>query len=77
MTAPIQKLWRDFPHLLRDRDVAREPPTAADEVPFRFRECEDCGPSADDLRRADDERAEWFKRDQLLPIMGWSTGVPG
>ena len=34
-------------------------------------------PSAEEVEAKEHERAEQFKRDQLLPIMGWSTGAPG
>ena len=48
------------------------------EVAFRLKEWEGgCGPSAEEVEAKEHERAEKFKRDQLLPIMGWSTGAPG
>jgi hypothetical protein len=83
MGAPIQRLRHHISRLpflsfLREREPVVEPPEAIDEVPFRFKECEgDCGPSAEEGEAEGHERAEQFKRDQLLPIMGWSTGAPG
>jgi hypothetical protein len=41
-------------------------------------DCEDdCGPSAEAVEAKERERAEQFKRDQVLPIMGWATGALG
>ena len=83
MSAPIQRLRHHisrlpFLSLLRDREPVIEPPEASDEVAFRFKECDgDCGPSAEEVEAKEHKRAEQFKRDQLLPIMGWSTGAPG
>ena len=38
---------------------------------FRFKDCEDdCGRSAEEMVAKEQERAEQFKRDQLLPIVG-------
>jgi hypothetical protein len=83
MGAPIQRLrhhisrW-PFLSFLRDREPVVERPEATEEVAFRLKECEDdCGPSAEEVEAKERERAEQFKRDQLLPIMGWSTGAPG
>ena len=83
MSAPIQRLRHHisrlpFLSLLRDREPVIEPPEASDEVAFRFKECNgDCGPSAEEVEAKEHKRAEQFKRDQLLPIIGWSTGAPG
>jgi hypothetical protein len=82
MGAPIQRLRHHifrlpFLSFLREREPVVEPPEAPDEVAFRFKECEgDCGPSAEEVEAKRHERAQQFKRDQLLPIMGWSTGAP-
>ena len=63
---------------LHNRDDVVEPRGSTGEVAFRFKEREDdCGPSAEEVESKEHERAEQFKRDQLLPIMGWSTGAPG
>jgi hypothetical protein len=82
MGAPIQRLrhhisrW-PFLSFLRDREPVPAPPEITDEVAFRFKECEgDCGPSAVEVEAKEHKRGEQFKRDQLLPIMGWSTGAP-
>jgi hypothetical protein len=81
--APIQSLWHHISHwpILRffpEREPLPEPPQAPDEVAFRFKDGEgDYGPSAEKIEGSERERAEKFKRDQLLPIMGWSTGAPG
>ena len=83
MGAPIQRLRHHISHwpvfsFLPDREPVPAPPEATDEVAFRFKGCEDdCGPSAVEVEAKEHERAEQFKRDQLLPIMGWSTGAPG
>ncbi|QRM36123.1 hypothetical protein [Microvirga sp. VF16] len=81
MRAAIQRLCHRISHWAFSGFPRREPgldgPETADEIAFRFKDCEECGPSAEDLEAKDRERAERFKRDQLLPIMGWSTGVPG
>jgi hypothetical protein len=38
---------------------------------FRFKDCEDdCGRSAEEMVAKEQERAEQFKRDKLLPIVG-------
>jgi hypothetical protein len=84
MDAPIQRLWHHISHwpLLNapggHDPVSEAPATAAlDEVPVTFRECEgDCEPTAGQIEAKEREHAERFKRDQLLPIMGWSTGGP-
>ena len=83
MGASIQRLRHHISRLpflsfLRDREPVVEPPEATDEVAFRLKEWEDdCWPSAEEVEAKEHERAEQFKRDQLLPIMGWSTGAPG
>jgi hypothetical protein len=83
MGAPIQRLRHPISHgpslsFLRDREPVPAPPEITDEVAFRFKECEnDCGPSAVEVEAKEHKRGEQFKRDQLLPIMGWSTGAPG
>ena len=76
--APALHLALAVLKFLRDREPVAAPSEATDEVAFRFKECEDdCGPSAVEVEAKEHERAEQFKRDQLLPIMGWSTGAPG
>jgi hypothetical protein len=83
MGASIQRLRHHISRLpflsfLRNRDDVVELPEATGEVAFRLKECEgDCGPSGEKVEAKEHERAEQFKRDQLLPIMGWSTGAPG
>jgi hypothetical protein len=80
MDAPIQRLWHHIPHLpfLNSAPVSRKEATVAlENVPVTFKECEgDCEPTAGQIEAMERERAERFKRDQLLPIMGWSTGGP-
>jgi len=82
MGAPIRRLrhfislWPFF-RCLGDREPVLEQPEIPDEVPFRFKECgADCGPSAREIEAKEHERAERFKRDQLLPIMGLGGGSP-
>jgi hypothetical protein len=75
MGAPIQRLWHHISHwpFLRFADrhePVLEPPEVKDAVAFRFKECDDRGPSAKKVEAKEHERAEQFKRDQLLPIMG-------
>jgi hypothetical protein len=83
MGVSIQRLHHHISRLpflsfLRNRDDVVAPRGSTDEVAFRFKECEDdCWPSAEEVEAKEHERAEQFKCDQLLPIMGWSTGAPG
>jgi hypothetical protein len=83
MGASIERLRHHISRLpflsfLHNRDYVVEPRGSTDEVAFRFKECEDdCGPSAEEVEAKEHERVEQFKRDQLLPIMGWCTGAPG
>ena len=87
MGAPIQRLRHHISHLpflgfLAGRGSIAESPAVRDEVALdkvdvTFKECDgECGPSAEELEAKEYERAERFKRDQLLPIMGWSRGGP-
>jgi hypothetical protein len=84
MGAPIQRLWHHVSHwsllnvLGGHSPVPRAPATdALDNVPVTFKECEGgCEPTAGQIEAKERERAERFKRDQLLPIMGWSTSGP-
>jgi hypothetical protein len=48
-----------------------------DKVAVTFRECEDdCEPTVEQLEAKERERADRFKGDQLLPIMGLGGGSP-
>jgi len=87
MGAPIQRLWHHVSHwpLLNAflaRTSAPESPEASersplDKVAVTFKECEDvCEPTAEQIEVRERERAERFKRDQLLPIMGIGGGSP-
>ena len=85
MNASILRLWHRISHLpflgvIRPPapvEPGASPNVALDQVAFTFRECEDdCGPSANELQAQERERAERFKRDQLLPIMGLTGGSP-
>jgi hypothetical protein len=50
--------------------------TELDRIPVTFHECEgECGPKAELLEAQERERAERFRRNQLLPIMGWAPGI--
>jgi hypothetical protein len=81
--APIQSFWHHISHwpilsFFSGREPIPEPPQAPDEVAFRLKDREDdCGPSAEKIEADERKCAENFKRDQLLPIMGWSTGASG
>jgi hypothetical protein len=81
MGAPIQRLWHrisysTFSSLLRGRELTPEPPEAPDEVALEtvevtFREFEGlCEPTAEQINAKARERADRFRSDQLLPIMG-------
>jgi hypothetical protein len=83
MNAPVRRVWERIVHLplldfLARRETIPQPPEATDDGAFRFKGCEeDCGPSAEAIEATEHERAEQFKRDQLLPVMGWPTGALG
>jgi hypothetical protein len=85
--APVQRLWHrifrlPFLRFFSDRNPIPERPeapdkVALDKVAFSFKECEgDCGPSAAEIQMKERERAEQFRGDQLLPIMGIGGGSP-
>jgi hypothetical protein len=87
MSAPIQRLWHHISHLpllgvLRSHEPVPEPQgdldkVALDKVPVTFKEREgDCAPSSAEIQAKERERAERFKGDQLLPIMGIGGGSP-
>lgn len=62
--------WSLFSLLCR-REPVPDRPEVADEVAFRFKDCEiSSEPSAEEIEAKERERAEQFKRDQLLPVMG-------
>jgi hypothetical protein len=81
--SPNRVLWGrisqfQFLRGLHDRATVPEPPKASDGIAFRMSDCDAaCGPTAGEIEAQAQERAERFKRDQLLPIMGWLTGAPG
>ena len=76
MGAPIQRLRHHitrlpFLSLFGRRDPVPDPRASSSEVVPLFKECEgECGPLAREVEVKEKERAEQFKRDQLLPIMG-------
>jgi hypothetical protein len=87
MGAPIQRLRHHISHLpflgfLRGRKPVLEQPevpmkAALDKVAVMFKECEGvCEPTAEQIRARERERADEFKGDQLLPIMGFGGGSP-
>ena len=87
MGAPIQRLWHHVSHLpilsfLRGREPVPELPTAPDKVALEkvavmFKECEGvCEPTAGQIQARERERADRFRGDQLLPIMGLGGGSP-
>jgi hypothetical protein len=50
---------------------------ALDEIAVTFKECEGiCEPTAKQIQAKERERADRFKGDQLLPIMGIGGGSP-
>ena len=87
MGAPIQRLWHRISYLpflsfLRDREPVPEPPkapgkVALDQIPVAFKECEGVSePTAEQISAKERERADRFRSDQLLPIMGIGGGSP-
>jgi hypothetical protein len=84
MGTPIQRLWHHISHwpflsFLREPvpGLPEVPKVGLDKVAVTFRECEhDCEPTAEQLEAKDRERADRFKGDQLLPIMGLGGGSP-
>jgi len=80
MRAPIQRLWHyvshlPFPSSLRHHEPIAEPLEAPGSVALGkiapgFKECENCAPTARHIEAEERDRAERFKRGQLLPIMG-------
>lgn len=87
MGASVQGLCHRISYLpflgfLRAREPIPEPPeapgnAALDKVAVTFKECEGvCEPTAEQIAAAERERAERFKGDQLLPIMGFGGGSP-
>jgi hypothetical protein len=87
MGAPIQRLWHRISHLpflgfLGSRELVPEPPgapdnVALDKVAVTFKEGEDDRePTAEQIKAKERERADRFKGDQLLPIMGLGGGSP-
>ena len=83
---PIQRLWHRISHLpflsfLRGREPVPEQKASAkvalDKVAVTFKECEGvCEPTAEQIQAKERERADRFKGDQLLPIMGIGGGSP-
>jgi hypothetical protein len=86
MGAPIQRLRHHISHwpLLgflgrREPDPGSDDPDrfALDEVVVTFKECEGvCTPTAEQIEAKERERADQFKGDQLLPILGLGGGSP-
>jgi hypothetical protein len=85
--APIQRLWQhvsDLPifSFLRGREPVPELPiapgkVALEKVEVTFKECEGvCEPTAGQIQARERERADRFRGDQLLPIMGLGGGSP-
>ena len=80
MGAPIRRLWHHITHwpFLNHAPVPGEQGTVVlDEIPVTFKECEGvCEPTAEQIQAKERERADRFKSDQLLPIMGIGGGSP-
>jgi hypothetical protein len=82
MGTPVSKLWHDIASrppfsFLFGRKTAHEPLEAPDTITLRFKECEDCSPTAEQIEARERERADRFKGDQLLPIIGIGGPGPG
>lgn len=87
MVALIQRLWLRISNLpffrfFRGHEPVPELPetldkVALDTVAVTFKECEGvCEPTAEQIQAKERERADRFKGDQLLPIMGIGGGSP-
>jgi hypothetical protein len=86
MSAPIQRLRHHISHwpllgLLSRREPgpgSDDPDRfALDHVVVTFKECEGvCAPTAEQIEAKERERADQFKGDQLLPILGLGGGSP-
>ena len=86
MGASIQRHWHcislPFFRFLRGHEAVSEPLKVADKVVLDkievlFKECEGvCEPTAEQIQAKERERADRFKGDQLLPIMGLGGGSP-
>ena len=87
MGSSIQRLWNrisSLPYLsfLRGPEPIPGLPEAPntvtlDKVAVTFQEYEDaCEPTAEQIAAKERERADRFKGDQLLPIMGLGGGSP-
>jgi len=83
----IQRLWHRISHLpflrfIRGRELISESPEGPGKVALGtvgaiFKECEGvCEPTAEQIQAQERERADRFKGDQLLPIMGLGGGTP-
>lgn len=75
MPLPVQQLWQSVSHIPLVRHFVRErhPYTPADEAgdfPVQLPMLEDGEPTAREINAQERDRAEQFKRDQLLPIVG-------
>jgi hypothetical protein len=90
MGAPVRRLrhrvWHwPFSGFLRGRDPAPEPQEALDEfaldkIAVTFKQYEDDrAPTAGEIDAKERERADRFKRNLLLPVMGIAglTGITG
>ena len=81
MREPIQRLWHHASQwpltLLRGREPLPEPPEAPNQIAFRFKDYEDSAPTAEQIEAKERERADQFKGDQLLPIIGIGGPGPG
>lgn len=86
MSASIQRLWHSISYLpflrfLRGHEPVSPPgapdKVALDTVAVTFKECEGvCEPTAEQIQAKERERADRFKGDQLLPVMGIGGGTP-
>jgi hypothetical protein len=71
-----------FLGFFRGRNPVQEPTeapakVALDKAAVTFKECGgDCSPTAEQIEARERERADRFKGDQLLPIMGFGGGSP-
>jgi hypothetical protein len=87
MGAPIQRLWHHvsywpFLSIFWGHEPVLGPTETPDKVVLgtvavTFKECEGvCEPTAEQIEAKERERADRFKGDQLLPIMGFGGGSP-
>lgn len=75
MPAAVQELWLSLSRMPLVRHLIREQPPRwspdeGDDIPLRLPPLEDGEPTAEEINAQERDRADRFRCDQLLPIMG-------